>query len=280
MCDGGRAAQPGTCSRTLAAMSLGYEVRDAVGVITLDRPDVLNAFDDELGRAALEAVLTAASDDGVRCMVVTGAGRAFSSGEDLAALAEGYEQGRPADLGRILRDRYNPLVRAIVSARKPVVAALNGVAAGAGASLALACDFRVASERAKLVLGFTRIGLVPDSAALWFLARMVGTAVATRLATSAVPLSAHEASELGLLDAVLAPTDFDEGWRRFARELAEGPTLAYALTKELLSGAPDRSLDEQLDAEVEAQSRAGRSADHLEGVRAFLHKRPPRFSGR
>src|ERR687895_282714 len=152
-------------------MALRYEVDDGVAVITLDRPDVLNAFDDELGRATLQAVRDAADDAAVRCVVLTGAGRAFSAGEDLGALASSYERAEPPALDRILSERYNPLVRALRNAPKPVVAALNGVAAGAGASVALACDVRIASDRAKLALPFARVGLVPDSGGLWFLAR-------------------------------------------------------------------------------------------------------------
>ncbi|MFN2490777.1 MAG: enoyl-CoA hydratase-related protein [Actinomycetota bacterium] len=261
-------------------MSLSYSVRDGVAVIVLDRPTVLNAFDDDLGRRALEAVERAAADDEVRCIAITGAGRAFSSGEDLAALSEGYERGEAPDLGRILRTRYNPLIRALVGAPKPVVAAVNGVAAGAGASVALACDFRVASEHAKLTFGFARVGLVPDSGALWFLARMVGSARAWNLAVSARVVSADEGRALGLFDQVLAADEFEGGWRTLARELAVGPTRAFALTKKLLAEAPEHSLDLQLDAEVTAQAEAGASEDHLEGVQAFLAKRPPRFTGR
>ena len=261
-------------------MALGYEVSDGVGVITLDRPDVLNAFDDELGAAALEAVQKASADDSVRCIVITGAGRAFSSGEDLGALADGYKRGEVPPLGDTLVNRYNPLIRAITSAPKPVVAAVNGVAAGAGASVVLACDFRIASEKAKLVLAFIKVGLVPDSGALWFLARMVGTARAWRLAATGDPLSAEEAKDLGILDEVVPLDTFEKTWRESAAQLAAGPTKAFALTKELLYTAADRTLDEQLDLEVDGQTEAGRSKDHLEGVQAFFEKRAPKFEGR
>ena len=147
-------------------MSIEETIEDAVSVLTLNRPDVLNAFDDEMGSALVDSVGRAAADSSIRCIVITGAGRAFSSGEDLGALTSVYGTGTPPDLGATLRDRYNPLVRAIRAAPKPVVAAVNGVAAGAGASIALACDFRLASERAKLVFAFVRVGLVPDSLSL------------------------------------------------------------------------------------------------------------------
>src|SRR3990170_1706986 len=144
-------------------MSCAFEVDDGVAIITLNRPEVLNAFDDELGEAALSAVRKGSEDESVRCIAITGAGRAFSSGEDLGALADGYKRGEVPELGRTLTDRYNPLIQALRAAPKPVIAAVNGVAAGAGCSVALACDFRVASEHAKLVLAFVKVGLVPDA---------------------------------------------------------------------------------------------------------------------
>lgn len=261
-------------------MPISYTRSDGVGVITLDRPDVLNALDDELGFAMLDAVEGAAADDEVRCIVITGAGRAFCAGEDLGALAADYERGEAPDLGKTLTKRYNPLIRAIRAAPKPVMAAVNGVAAGAGASIALACDLRIASEHAKLVLAFINVGLLPDSGALWFLTRTIGTARTWELASTGRPLPADEALKLGLFDAVVAADEFEETWRTYAERLAAGPTRAFALTKQLVRDAAERSLDEQLDAEVDAQSAAGRTDDHLEGVQAFLAKRPPKFTGR
>jgi 2-(1,2-epoxy-1,2-dihydrophenyl)acetyl-CoA isomerase len=261
-------------------MALGYEIADGVCIILLDRPDVLNAFDDELGKQVLDAVRKASDDDDVRCIVITGAGRAFSSGEDLSSVAGGYERDEAPPLGDTLVNRYNPLIRAIRSAPKPVVAAVNGVAAGAGASIALACDFRIASAKAKLVLAFIKVGLVPDSGGLWFLTRMVGAAKAWELCALGDPLDAPEALRLGLLNRVVEPDEFDEAWRSWAAQLAKGPTRAYALTKELAATATEVGLHEQLDTEVRAQSEAGRTADHIEGVRAFLAKRPPKFEGR
>jgi 2-(1,2-epoxy-1,2-dihydrophenyl)acetyl-CoA isomerase len=261
-------------------MSCEYEVDEGVATITLNRPEVLNAFDDELGGAALAALRRGSDDDSVRCIAITGAGRAFSSGEDLGALADGYERGEVPALGDTLVNRYNPLIRTIRAAPKPVLAAVNGVAAGAGASIALACDVRIASEHAKLVLAFIKVGLVPDSGAIWFLTRIVGSARASRLAASGEPVSADEGLRLGLFDSVIRADDFEAEWRRLARALAAGPTRALALTKKLVNEAADRSLDEQLDLEVEAQTQAGQTDDHLEGVKAFLGKRPPNFTGR
>lgn len=261
-------------------MTISYTRSEGIGVITFERPDVLNAFNDELGFAVLDSVEKAAADDEVRCIVITGAGRAFCAGEDLGALAADYEKGEAPDLGQTLTKRYNPLIRAIRAAPKPVLAAVNGVAAGAGASIALACDVRIASEHAKLILAFIKVGLVPDSGAVWFLTRTIGAARAWQLASTGRPLPAEEALALGLFDAVVGADEFDQTWRAEAERLAAGPTAAYALTKQLVGDAAERSLDRQLDAEVDAQTAAGRTDDHLEGVRAFLAKRPPNFMGR
>lgn len=261
-------------------MILDLALDGGVATITFNRPDVLNAFDEGLGGAALDAVRSVSGDDAVRCVVLTGAGRAFCSGEDLGALAEGYARGEPADLGRILRERYNPLIRAILSAPKPVIAALNGVAAGAGASIALACDVRLASADASLVWPFVNVGLVPDSGALWFLTRMVGASRAWALAAEGERITAAQALELGLVHSVVEGSEFESHWRAEASRLAAGPTRAYALTKALLGRAAELSLDEQLEREVNAQAEAGATRDHLEGVQAFLSKRRPEWGGR
>jgi len=260
-------------------MPLRYEVTNGTAVLVLDRPEVLNAFNDDLGHAVFKAVERASGDDAVRCIVITGEGRAFCSGEDLGALAEGYARGESAPLGNVIVDRYNPLIRAVTSAPKPVVAAVNGVAAGAGASLALACDFRIASDKAKLVLAFIKVGLVPDSGGIWFLTKMVGAAKAWELAALGDPISAEDALRLNLFNRVVPPEEFDDAWRSFADQLASGPTKAFALTKRLLRSAMERELDDHLDLEGELQAEAGRTRDHLEGVQAFLAKRAPRFEG-
>ena len=260
-------------------MPCRYEETNGVAVITLDRPEVLNAFDDDLGFAVLDAVRKASDDSAVRCIVITGAGRAFSSGEDLGALQSDYERGQAPPLGNTLIERYNPLIRAIRKAPKPVLAAINGVAAGAGASLALACDFRIASEKAKLVLAFIKVGLVPDSGGVWFLTRMIGASRAWELAATGDPLSAEDAAACGIVHRLVSVDEFEDAWRGWAEELAAGPTRAYALTKQLVNNATAATLDDQLDLEVDAQTQAGATADHLEGVQAFLGKRRPEFKG-
>lgn len=261
-------------------MSLDVSVDDGAAVVTLNRPDVLNSFDDAMGSKLVEAIRVLSEDETVRCIAITGAGRAFSAGEDLGALRESYAAGQTPELGRTLVERYNPLIRAVRGAPKPVVAAVNGVAAGAGASLALACDLRVASERAKLSIAFIKVGLVPDSGAVWFLSKMIGTAATMRLAATGDVIDAAEAHRLGLFDEVVAADDFEDRWRSSVKELARGPTRAFALTKKLVEFAAEHTLDEQLDEEVHAQTAAGRTSDHIEGVTAFFEKRSPSFTGR
>jgi 2-(1,2-epoxy-1,2-dihydrophenyl)acetyl-CoA isomerase len=261
-------------------MVIEYSAADGIAVVTLNRPDVLNAFNDELGDAVRDSVANASADESVRCIVITGAGRAFCSGEDLGALADSYKGGDVPDLGKTLTDRYNPLIRTIRAAPKPVVAAVNGVAAGAGASIALACDFRIASEHAKLVLAFVKVGLVPDSGAVWFLSKMIGAAKAFEVCALGDPVGAADALRLGLFTKVVPAGEFPQTWRDFSRSLAAGPTRAYALTKSLANGATKLALDEQLDVEVQAQSEVGRTEDHVEGVTAFFAKRRPNFQGR
>lgn len=252
----------------------------ALAVITLDRPDVLNAFDEAMTSALHVAVRDAANDRSVRAVVITGAGRAFSAGQDLRDRAAGIERGAELRLGDELRRRYHPLVTAIREMPKPVVAALSGVVAGAGLGVACACDVRVASSSAVLRAAWSRVGLVPDAGSAYFLPRIVGWGRALHLILGGEPVSADEALRIGLITRVWPDDTFAASWRTFAQRLSAGATEAIALTKRGLNAAWERDLPAFLEVEAELQDRAGRTADYAEGVRAFLAKRPARFEGK
>lgn len=251
----------------------------AVAVLTLDRPDVLNAFDEPLTAALGAALSDVAGDPAVRCVVITGAGRAFSAGQDLRDRAAALAEGEELRLGDELRRRYHPVVVAIREMRKPVIAAVNGVAAGAGLGIALSCDIRLASESASFRAGWAKVGLVPDAASAYFLPRLVGWGRAIDIVFSGDPIASAEAFRLGLATRVWPDAEFAERWRAYAHALAAGATLALALSKEGLNAAWDRGLRDFLEVEAALQDRAGRSADYAEGVRAFLAKRPAQFKG-
>ncbi|HVR89324.1 MAG TPA: enoyl-CoA hydratase-related protein [Candidatus Limnocylindria bacterium] len=251
----------------------------AVAVLTLDRPDVLNAFDEPLTDALTSAIHAVALDAGVRCVVITGAGRAFSAGQDLRDRAAGLDHASELRLGDELRRRYHPVITAIREMRKPVIAAVHGIAAGAGLGLAVACDVRVASSSATFHAAWSRVGLVPDAGAAFFLPRLIGWGRAIDMALSGGAIPSDEALRIGLVTRVWPDAEFGDRWHAYAKDLAAGATEAYALTKEALNAAGGRDLGPFLDAEAALQDRAGRSHDYAEGVRAFLEKRPARFSG-
>jgi 2-(1,2-epoxy-1,2-dihydrophenyl)acetyl-CoA isomerase len=244
-----------------------------VQTITLNRPDKLNAFTRTL-HGELQAALEEARDPGVRAVVITGAGRGFSAGQDLTAF------GEAGDVAAMLRATYHVNVLAIRSLEKPVLAAVNGVCAGAGLSLACACDIRLASDAAFFVPGFVGIGLVPDSGGTYFLQRLLGTARAFEWMTSNRRLTAAEAHAWGLVSEVVEAGSFAGRVSERAAELASGPTRAIASTKRLYDEAATSTLEEQLEREAEAQAEATGTEDFREGVAAFGEKREARFSGR
>ena len=246
----------------------------AVMTITLNRPDVLNAFDTAMHRA-LAAALKDARDREVRAVVVTGAGRGFCVGQDLNEFREAS-----GDIGGRLRSNYHPNILAVRALEKPVLAAVNGPAAGAGLSLAFACDFRVAADTASFVPAFIGIGLVPDSGSSWFVERLLGQARAFEWTTSNRKLTASEAHAWGLVSEVVEADVLSSRAAELAAEYAARPTVGIGMTKRLLDGAPLRTLDEQLELEAQLQTAATRTEDFREGVAAFLEKRRPEFRGR
>jgi 2-(1,2-epoxy-1,2-dihydrophenyl)acetyl-CoA isomerase len=251
------------------------EVDGPVATLALDRPDALNALTVPMKLALREALESLARDRSVRAVILTGAGRAFCAGQDLPE----REQPDAAPLDIEVRERYNPIIRALRSMGQPVIAAVNGVAAGAGASLACACDLRIAAEEARFVLAFGRIGLVPDSGATWFLPRIVGPAKAGELALLGDAVDAAEALRIGLVSRVVPGAVLMAAARSMAGRLAEGAPLALSLTKEALQRSLTIDLDQALEGEAKLQGIAGASADHAEGLAAFREKRTPRFTG-
>ncbi len=254
--------------------TITLETKDGVATLTLNRPESYNAFNDAMGEETADALAVVAEDEGARALVVTGAGKAFCSGQDLKSI----EPGR--SLGDVLEKVWNPVLSRLWDLEKPVIAALNGIAAGAGASLALACDLRIAAEKAALSVAFTKVAVVPDSGMTWTLPRLVGMGKALELAYLADPLDAGTAERLGLVNRVVPGDSLAEEVGALARRLAEGPTLAYALTKRAMRRAATSTFPEALEYEGQLQAIAGASADYSEGVAAFVEKRPARFSGR
>lgn len=253
-------------------------LEDGVLTLTLNRPDRLNAFNEEMHLALRAGIQRAQHEAEVRAVLLTGAGRGFCAGQDLGD-RDPRKGGPSPDLGRTLDTFYNPTLRLIRALEKPVVCAVNGVAAGAGANIALACDIVLAAQSAKFIQAFSKIGLVPDAGGTWSLTRILGEPRAKALALTAEPVTATQAAEWGMIwRAVPDETLMDEA-RALASRLAAGPTLGLGLTKRLMQDAAHRTLDEQLDAERDAQQQAGRSGDYAEGVVAFLEKRPARFTG-
>ncbi|MEV4616019.1 enoyl-CoA hydratase-related protein [Kitasatospora sp. NPDC049258] len=263
--------------------SVLYELDNGLAVITINRPEAMNALDVPTKVALRDTVTAAGQDPAVRAVLLTGAGdRAFCVGQDLKehlGLLKRAEETGEAPL-KTVAEHYNPLVRALAGMRKPTVAAVGGVAAGAGASLAFACDFRIVADTAGFNTAFAGIALTADSGASWTLPRLVGHARATELLMLPRTVKADEALGLGLATKVVPAAELAASAREFAQQLAEGPTVAYGAVKESLAYAADHSLSELLDKEDELQTRAGDSEDHRIAVRAFLAKEKPVYLGR
>ena len=258
----------------MAYQTITTESDAGLTVITLARPDVMNALNTQMRAEITDAVRRAGAE--ARCVVLTGAGRAFCSGQDLGDRA----QIASIDLERTLRDEYEPMLRAIYDCPVPVIAAVNGAAAGAGANLALAADVVIAAEAAFFSQAFTRIGLMPDAGGTWWLPRQMGFAKAMGAALFADRIPARQAADWGMIWVCVPDADFDAHWRGRAAHLAKGPTVAYRNIKTALRGAWGQDLGGQLSLEARLQGECGMTNDFKEGVIAFLEKRPPHFEGR
>ena len=250
----------------------------AVLTLTLNRPEVLNALNRQTTQALTAAFEAAGQDPEVGAIILTGAGRAFCAGADLRDVAARAQAGE-TDLGEDLRANYAPMIRAIRACPRPVIAALNGTAAGAGLSLALACDLRIAAAGAQLIVVFVRVGLVPDAGSLFFLTRMLGLSKATELAMTGDPLTAEEGKKLGVISAVVPAEQLMPAAVARANELAAGPRRTYALIKRGIERALGRDLEQVMELESQLQAVAGATPDAQEAIRAFVEKRQPVFRG-
>lgn len=260
---------------------LRYEVQDGVLTLTLNRPDNLNSFNDEMSFELQKALKEAEKDPAVRCIILTGAGRGFSAGQDLKARSIQAENGDRPHLGDSIRKRYSPIVSRLRHMPKPVIALVNGVAAGAGASIAFACDMRIAVKDAKFIQAFVKVGLIPDSGACWLLPRLAGLGRALDLALTGDAIDAHKAYEWGLVNCVKdTPEEAQAAARELAQRLAQGPTYAIGLIKRAMNQAMTMGLDDYLEYEAQLQEIAGRTDDYKEGVAAFSEKRTPAFTGK
>lgn len=253
-----------------------YKNEDGVATITLNRPDVYNALNDEITFELQDAFKAVAKDETVRVVVLTGEGKAFCSGQDLKASSQ---QEKRSFLDS-LHKRYNPIIRAMRNLPKPIICRLNGVAAGAGCSIALACDVIIASEEATLIEVFINIGLVPDSGSSFFLPRLVGTAKAFELCTLGSKVKATEAAQIGLISKAVPASELDQAVKALADQYAKAPTKAIGLIKKMLNKSATSTLDEMLDYEAYCQEIAGNTHDYKEGVTAFLEKRKANYQGR
>lgn len=260
--------------------TLLVDQNDAVSTISLNRPDALNALTGELLVELRSALQSASADENCRCIVLTGAGRAFSSGADLKDTMGPMKPGQRPDLGETLHTTYHPVLREIRQAQKPVIAAINGVAAGAGLNIALACDVVVAAQSAKLIQAFVRIGLIPDAGGTWSVPRLIGRARATRWLMSGEALEAEKAEQWGLISDVFADDELQQRVAELAEHMAAQPTRALAAIKLLMDTSLDKDLESQIALEARLQTEVGYSDDAVEGITAFVQKRQAQFTGR
>lgn len=252
---------------------------NGIFTITLNRPDKLNSFNFEMGNQMKEALMKAESNDEIRCILLTGNGRAFCAGQDLAEATE-VSSDPDRDLSEIVHHTYIPIIKGIRELEKPVVCAVNGTAAGAGANIALACDIVIASEDAKFIQSFSQIGLIPDSGGTYILPRLVGLARATALTFLGEKVSAQEAVEMGMIWKAYPADSFMDEAKAIAAKLAKMPTRGFGLTKRGFNAGFSNNLEQQMKLEAKLQSEAGETHDYKEGVQAFLEKRKPEFRGR
>jgi 2-(1,2-epoxy-1,2-dihydrophenyl)acetyl-CoA isomerase len=264
----------------MSYQNITYTVDDGLARLTFNRPDKLNSFTVAMHLEVQHALDAAATDPQVRAVVITGAGRGFCAGQDLGDRAVSAEGGARPDLGESIEKYYAPLVRRLRAMPKPVVCAVNGVAAGAGANIALACDIVIAVQTSNFVQPFCKLGLVPDAGGTWSLPHLVGRARALGLALLGDALSAQQAADWGLIWKCVPAADFEAEVNAVARKLANGPTLGFVRTKQAIDAAATHTLDQQLDLERDLQRELGYSQDYAEGVSAFTEKRTPNFAGR
>ena len=258
---------------------LSFETINGISTIKLNQPDSLNSFTTQMLFELKEALLKAENNPNIRVIILTGAGRAFCAGQNLNERKQSSGQAK-YDIGKSLRERYVPIVSAIRSTSKPVIGAINGIAAGAGANVALACDLVIAKESASFLQAFTRIGLMPDAGGTFFLTRTAGRQRAMGMALLAKPVSAKDAESWGLIWKAVPDDDFDGEITRVSEHLAQGPTLAYARTKQAILAAEENDFATSIELECELQAELGFSEDYEEGVNAFKEKRPAVFHGR
>jgi 2-(1,2-epoxy-1,2-dihydrophenyl)acetyl-CoA isomerase len=257
-----------------------YEKSEGIVTLTLNRPDVLNAVNEKMGQELLDALRQAERDPEVRCLIITGRGRAFCSGEDIQALRSDYEHGTNPKLGERLLHKYNPMIRRIREMEKPVIAAVNGPAAGAGAGIAYSCDIRLASDSAKFLQAFVRIGLAPDSGTSFFLPKLVGYAKALELSLTGDEVTSKEAERLGLVSKVVPADQLMTSARDLAKKLTQGAPRAIGLTKRAINKSTSSDIETVLQYESYLQEIAGATSDHVEAVKAFFEKRKPVFKGK